>query len=989
MIYTFYSYKGGVGRSMALVNIAELMYRAGLKVLMIDWDLEAPGLERFFPAKKVDEVLKGPGVMEMLLAYKSKASQFKPGPGNSLFPVFEIKDYVIDIHDDSNEQGRLWFLPAGRRAENQFFEYSNQVKIFDWQDFYQNWEGEIFFDWLREKFEDFADVVLIDSRTGVTEMSGVCTYQLADVIVMFCAANNQNIDGTLQMVRNFSDPQLQELRGGRPLQPLVIPARIERLSETERLNNFRRNFAKYFTDYIPQGLQTEPDFFIQVEIPYVPLYAFEEIIAVNQTGDELRSIEMERAYNKLLQVLVKLSRVDSVIRERLDVSAKESQNIRTSTGHTSAGSQRLKVSAKKSQNIRNIKIFISYASADLEKVRQLYQDLKEAGFQPWLDREDLLPGQDWKYAIRQAIRESSFFLACLSNNSVEKRGFVQTELKIGLDIFKEFPGGKIFLIPVRLEECSIPESFSTIHWVDYFKPDGFEKLSKALNTQKNKSSQRSKKSKSKSTPLSSAVSPQPATLKFKNREHELEEIRNPGGAKLMVIDAPPGYGKSQLLIEVEKWCKIQRANEWVCARLDLRLVRRDRSLLNEIAEQIIGPAQIATPEELIGSIIDQKKHILLLFDAAEANPAAIKWVQEHFIPPLMESLKYTSLIGRVVFAGQYLCGPGRNWGSYKIMKLTVLDEDIVQEAVREALKQTPLSDEIKNILAKEVFRLSCGHPGIIEDILQNPPIGGWPLAIKGKRLKADVRNKIFQKCARPVIEEILSETGDEYLGQVLKILSIFRRFDLGTIQSLQTLAGGQPAGNTLSQSLAECGDINLVDLLAPFNKIRTNAMELLTNLAKTGLVSAPTREKPFYHDSIIRELILTQMQFEEANRYAELNALAWAIYQTWLDDKNVDSTDLPVPLTDERQTDYMAEGLYHLLNSLMSRERGVENKTKIETNVTWYVKKLRSSFGYDHVWLQQNLCTTLERDEDILVMLPELVGEEETQRIFDKLTASA
>ena len=74
MIYTFYSYKGGVGRSMALANVAELFYRAGLKVLMIDWDLEAPGLERFFPIDYEDFYTK-PGLMDLLLEYKRQMSE--------------------------------------------------------------------------------------------------------------------------------------------------------------------------------------------------------------------------------------------------------------------------------------------------------------------------------------------------------------------------------------------------------------------------------------------------------------------------------------------------------------------------------------------------------------------------------------------------------------------------------------------------------------------------------------------------------------------------------------------------------------------------------------------------------------------------------------------------------------------------------------------------------------------------------------------------
>ncbi len=73
MIFTFYSFKGGVGRSMALANVAELLYQRGLRVLMIDFDLEAPGLERFFEvpgAPSIERVLEQRGVIDLVESYK-------------------------------------------------------------------------------------------------------------------------------------------------------------------------------------------------------------------------------------------------------------------------------------------------------------------------------------------------------------------------------------------------------------------------------------------------------------------------------------------------------------------------------------------------------------------------------------------------------------------------------------------------------------------------------------------------------------------------------------------------------------------------------------------------------------------------------------------------------------------------------------------------------------------------------------------------------
>ena len=95
-----------------------------------------------------------------------------------------------------------------------------------------------------------------------------------------------------------------------------------------------------------------------------------------------------------------------------------------------------------------MKVFISYAREDIETARKLYHDLKQAGISPWMDKEDLLPGQNWRVMISKAIQESKYFLAVLSSHSLTKRGFVQKELKMALDILDEFPEDDIFIIPM-------------------------------------------------------------------------------------------------------------------------------------------------------------------------------------------------------------------------------------------------------------------------------------------------------------------------------------------------------------------------------------------------------------------------------------------------------------------------------------------------------------------------------------------------------------
>jgi hypothetical protein len=125
-------------------------------------------------------------------------------------------------------------------------------------------------------------------------------------------------------------------------------------------------------------------------------------------------------------------------------------------------------------------IFLSYAREDAEEVEDLYQKLSAAGFKPWMDTKDLLPGERWKSSIQKAIRRSDFFLVCLSANSIDKRGWIQREIKQALDIWQEMLDSDIFLIPVRLEDCEVPESLCDFHWVDLFEANGWTQLVKAI-----------------------------------------------------------------------------------------------------------------------------------------------------------------------------------------------------------------------------------------------------------------------------------------------------------------------------------------------------------------------------------------------------------------------------------------------------------------------------------------------------------------------------
>jgi hypothetical protein len=132
---------------------------------------------------------------------------------------------------------------------------------------------------------------------------------------------------------------------------------------------------------------------------------------------------------------------------------------------------------------RPLRVFLCHASQDKPAVRELYKRLAaEKWIDPWLDEEKLLPGQDFDLEIYKAARDSDSIIICLSKVSVAKEGYVNKEIRHALDAADEKPEGAIYIIPLRLDDCSPSfERLKKLHWADYFTPNAHEKLIKVLH----------------------------------------------------------------------------------------------------------------------------------------------------------------------------------------------------------------------------------------------------------------------------------------------------------------------------------------------------------------------------------------------------------------------------------------------------------------------------------------------------------------------------
>ena len=111
-----------------------------------------------------------------------------------------------------------------------------------------------------------------------------------------------------------------------------------------------------------------------------------------------------------------------------------------------------------------LRVFLCHSSSDKPEVRDLYRRLRADGFEAWLDEQELLPGQNWREEIPTAVHTCDAVIVCLSTASITKEGYLQKEIKYALDVADEKPEGTIFIIPLKLQECDVPQRLNQWQW---------------------------------------------------------------------------------------------------------------------------------------------------------------------------------------------------------------------------------------------------------------------------------------------------------------------------------------------------------------------------------------------------------------------------------------------------------------------------------------------------------------------------------------------
>jgi len=131
-------------------------------------------------------------------------------------------------------------------------------------------------------------------------------------------------------------------------------------------------------------------------------------------------------------------------------------------------------------------VFISHAKEDYGVAEMLYNYLADNGYSPWLDKKSIRVGEDWDYAIKKALRESTFVILLLSSTSVKKRGYVQKEFKYALEYSETKLVDDIYIIPILLDNCDIPQHLKKYQWGEIGKDNAMDGILSSLNIQRKK-----------------------------------------------------------------------------------------------------------------------------------------------------------------------------------------------------------------------------------------------------------------------------------------------------------------------------------------------------------------------------------------------------------------------------------------------------------------------------------------------------------------------
>jgi tetratricopeptide (TPR) repeat protein len=357
-VVTFYSYKGGVGRTLALANVAAALAGWGYRVLCVDWDLEAPGLTYYF-----HQWIKPPpfGLVDLI----DDVAAGKP-------PDMQRATMTLPL---PGLEDRLAIIPAGRQDHN----FLSRVQRIDWAKLYEQHELGAALEQMRAIWLDRFDFVLIDSRTGVTDIGGICTVQLPDILALMFTANHQSLYGAIDVAQRAINARNKLPYDRARLLILPIPSRFDAREEYDHAVRWQRTFVErlpaFYADWAVK--ETAPEQLLErTTIPYFARWSFGEelpIVTENTRGPDFISYYLET--------------LAAVVAHRL---AQSDLLVESRDSYVDAA-RRAGLRGGRFEN----DILISHTRSSREAANELADRLRSFGLSVFLEEDDAKSGDDY------------------------------------------------------------------------------------------------------------------------------------------------------------------------------------------------------------------------------------------------------------------------------------------------------------------------------------------------------------------------------------------------------------------------------------------------------------------------------------------------------------------------------------------------------------------------------------------------------------------
>lgn len=439
-IITFYSYKGGTGRSMAVANVGWILASNGFRVLAIDWDLEAPGLHRYFhPFLKDKELTASPGLIDFFVDVSAAARCAQGDQSGSSEPPWwtswtSLFRYTYSLDWEFPGKGTLDFVPAGKQGAS----YGPQAMTFNWHEFYDKVGGGVFLEALKRDLRSRYDYVLIDSRTGISDTAGICTVQLPDDLVVCFTLNQQSIKGAAAVAES-AEGQRRKPTGEPGLRVWPVPTRIE-LSEKDRLDSARAHARITFQKFLGHLPRAEKaSYWGNVEVQYQPFFAYEEVLAT--------FADSPRHTLSMLNQMVSLTRV--ITRQPRLAFPEMNERARL----TQLSNFIHKPEPPLNEPYQPAKqVYLSYRQDNAKVAQAIVDELSQHQVTVWWDRGSLLFGSNIEDSISKGLESSDAVIALVSRSFGEgQMREIEFALKTGKRIIPVLsPGTQLVSVPAVL-----------------------------------------------------------------------------------------------------------------------------------------------------------------------------------------------------------------------------------------------------------------------------------------------------------------------------------------------------------------------------------------------------------------------------------------------------------------------------------------------------------------------------------------------------------